>query len=230
MGGQYLMSDDDKDDAIFKVDTVPPPAGEDNAYNAPTRVGAMAAAVVEEMMVASVRKANALTAAASEKAAASQKAAAAEASAAAAADAVNDSDLVPEFTPASPGMSAPKPPQPGVMAKPPPVPQKSPVAPPRLYDEADQGEDAATLLGPSARAPVVAPFAPPPQAPFAPPPARAIAPPPPASPLSFGPTAPALPTRSTAPLPPRSPLPALLPLVIGFAIFAIGVALYYWVR
>lgn len=35
-------------DAIYRVDTVPPPAGED-AYNAPTRVGPMARAAVEKM-------------------------------------------------------------------------------------------------------------------------------------------------------------------------------------
>ncbi len=49
------MSDDDDNNqhsepAIHKVDTVPPPAGEDDAYSAPTRVGSMAAAAVEELM------------------------------------------------------------------------------------------------------------------------------------------------------------------------------------
>lgn len=39
----------DDDDSIHKVDTVPPPAGEEDAYSAPTRIGSMASAVVEEI-------------------------------------------------------------------------------------------------------------------------------------------------------------------------------------
>lgn len=42
------MTDDD--DGIYRVDTVPPPQGESDAYNAPTRVGPMASALVEEML------------------------------------------------------------------------------------------------------------------------------------------------------------------------------------
>ena len=42
------MSDDD--DGIFRVQTVPPPPGETDAYNAPTKVGSMAASIVEEMI------------------------------------------------------------------------------------------------------------------------------------------------------------------------------------
>ena len=41
--GNRVMSEkngnDDTDESIFRVDTVPPPAGDDDAYNAPTRVG-----------------------------------------------------------------------------------------------------------------------------------------------------------------------------------------------
>ena len=44
------MSEDDKNDDIFKVDTVPPPPGEENAYDAPTKVGPMAAAALRELM------------------------------------------------------------------------------------------------------------------------------------------------------------------------------------
>lgn len=35
---------------VHKVDTVPPPPGEDDAYNAPTRIGPMAEVAVQEMM------------------------------------------------------------------------------------------------------------------------------------------------------------------------------------
>ena len=64
------MSDDDNDEAIYRVETVPPPAGESDAYNAPTKVGPMAAAVVEEMMHAAVRKSTELSQRADEKRAA----------------------------------------------------------------------------------------------------------------------------------------------------------------
>jgi hypothetical protein len=44
-------NDDGNEDGIYRADTVPPPDGDD-AYNAPTRVGPMAATVVNEMIVA----------------------------------------------------------------------------------------------------------------------------------------------------------------------------------
>ena len=44
------MSDDDE--KLFKVDTVPPPAGEDDAYGAPTKVGPMAMAIQEMVLAA----------------------------------------------------------------------------------------------------------------------------------------------------------------------------------
>lgn len=44
------MSHDGKDDEkIYKVDTVPPPAGEDDAYNAPTKVGQLEGHVLEAL-------------------------------------------------------------------------------------------------------------------------------------------------------------------------------------
>lgn len=49
------MSKDD--DGIYKVDTVPPPQGEDDAYNAPTRVGVMASAIVGELLAQGERDA-----------------------------------------------------------------------------------------------------------------------------------------------------------------------------
>jgi hypothetical protein len=48
------MTNDDKEEKLYKVDTVPPPAGESDAYNAPTKVGPMAASVVAEMMKSAV--------------------------------------------------------------------------------------------------------------------------------------------------------------------------------
>lgn len=48
---------DDDEDQIHRVDTVPPPDGEGDAYSAATRVGPMADAVVKEMMHAAGLKA-----------------------------------------------------------------------------------------------------------------------------------------------------------------------------
>lgn len=45
-------NDDHNEDAVYRVDTVPPPDGDDDAYSAPTRVGPMAATVVNELIVA----------------------------------------------------------------------------------------------------------------------------------------------------------------------------------
>lgn len=50
------MHDDEKKDdgegSIYRVDTVPPPPGEDDAYSAPTRVGEMPPEVLEAMRAA----------------------------------------------------------------------------------------------------------------------------------------------------------------------------------
>lgn len=59
-------NDDHSDDAVYKVDTVPPPDGDDDAYSAPTRVGPMAATVVNELIVAANRRESAEVAAASQ--------------------------------------------------------------------------------------------------------------------------------------------------------------------
>jgi hypothetical protein len=45
------MSDSDEKDQVYQVDTVPPPEGEADAYNAPTRVGQMAASTIAEMLL-----------------------------------------------------------------------------------------------------------------------------------------------------------------------------------
>ena len=42
--------DDDSDGAIHRMDTLPPPEGEDDAYSAATKVGPMARSMVEAMM------------------------------------------------------------------------------------------------------------------------------------------------------------------------------------
>lgn len=49
------QNDDSNEDAVYKVDTVPPPDGDDDAYSAPTKVGALASAVVNELIVAKSR-------------------------------------------------------------------------------------------------------------------------------------------------------------------------------
>ena len=77
------MSNDDQsedDDAIHRVDTVPPPAGEGDAYSAATKVGPMAEAIVKEMMHAAGVKAAVLRARSDEKSATASEARAAEAS------------------------------------------------------------------------------------------------------------------------------------------------------
>ena len=43
-----------KDDWIHRVDTVPPPVGEGDAYNAPTKVGPLSADVIDAMRKAGV--------------------------------------------------------------------------------------------------------------------------------------------------------------------------------
>jgi hypothetical protein len=45
------MPAEDDNDQVYKLDTVPPPEGETDAYNAPTRVGQMAASTIAEMLM-----------------------------------------------------------------------------------------------------------------------------------------------------------------------------------
>ena len=49
-------SDERNEDAIFSVDTVPPPAGEDDAYNAATKVGPLARGYIDKLMADSERR------------------------------------------------------------------------------------------------------------------------------------------------------------------------------
>lgn len=50
MAAARKKDEDDSDGAIHKMDTLPPPEGEDDAYSAATKVGPMARAAVEAMM------------------------------------------------------------------------------------------------------------------------------------------------------------------------------------
>ena len=50
------MASDDED-GIFKVETVPPPEGESDVYNAPTKVGMLAGSLVEEIVQQARRQA-----------------------------------------------------------------------------------------------------------------------------------------------------------------------------
>jgi len=52
-------NDDNAGGGIYKVETVPPPPGTGDAYTAPTKVGPMTSALVEEMMHAAKAKADA---------------------------------------------------------------------------------------------------------------------------------------------------------------------------
>lgn len=48
------MSKEDEKDELYRVDTVPPPAGENDAYNAPTKVGPMPLSVLDAMKKATM--------------------------------------------------------------------------------------------------------------------------------------------------------------------------------
>jgi hypothetical protein len=45
-----MPNDDEKNSSLYRADTIPPPDGESDAYNAPTKVGPISAAAVAEMM------------------------------------------------------------------------------------------------------------------------------------------------------------------------------------
>jgi hypothetical protein len=54
-----MSRNDDDAGGVYKVDTVPPPAGSGDAYSAPTKVGPMTSVLVQEMMHAAKAKADA---------------------------------------------------------------------------------------------------------------------------------------------------------------------------
>jgi hypothetical protein len=177
------MSDDDK---IHKVETIPPPAGESDAYNAPTKVGPMAAAIVEEMMHAAERKAADLSKLAEQKKA--EKAVREQRAVEAKARAVIENTPPKAATPTR--SNRPKP----VQALP------SPAPPPRMYeDEEEDDDDAETLLSKAAKPPILPPL----------PPAARSAPalPPHATPLQSAPRINPAPV-APVPAPPIAPVPA----------------------
>ena len=208
-----MSDDDDKEDGIYKVDTVPPPAGESDAYNAPTRVGPMAAAVVEEMMHAAEKKAAELSQRAEAKRAEPSTRSPDSAGKAEAKRPPLGTTSPPASKPPI-ASSAPKSTPGAAVTSPPPSAGKYSVvsadvrapslAPQRMYEEDDDEENAATLLSRAAKAPVVAPL---PPRPFRAPPApdakasdRDLSAPAPRPPVvSFDQTAPLGPQEGAAP-------------------------------
>jgi hypothetical protein len=120
--------------AMYRVETVPPPAGESDAYNAPTKVGPMPAATIAAMMQEAERHV------AENNARAAKKVAAA-------------TPPIPREEPESePKVKA---------AAPEPPTDHQPIAPPqelpKIYDDADDEDRAATLLSTHAKPPPTPP-------------------------------------------------------------------------
>ena len=147
------MSDTEKDDS--KADTVPPPDGEDDAYNAPTRVGPMDPAILEAMMASMQKPATAEATAASSKTTPPTPPVAEEA--------LSESNLVADEPPSSPGLAAPLQPR---LSKPPPVPPRPAPDPPAAPSPVHVA--AAPVVAEDALAPLVAESAPAPATSLAP--------------------------------------------------------------
>jgi hypothetical protein len=176
-----MSDDDDNKQGIYKVDTVPPPAGDGDAYNAPTRVGPMAAAVVEEMMHAAERKAAELNLRSEEKRASKGSPASRPMPAEARKPESRKPESRPQAAPSSVPVEArrssqvPLPPPLARISKP---PVEEPALalgdsdliddssndgpPPKLYDDEDDEDNAATLLSKAAKPPIAVPVAQPP--------------------------------------------------------------------
>jgi hypothetical protein len=225
------MSEDENDGGIYKVDTVPPPDGEDDAYSAPTKVGVMAESLVKEIMHAAERKSAELREGEARKRAASG---------AAASELAAPSDATPIDAPPAP---APAPPAPAVIRESAPRARASkpdhlpPSAsnqhaltdadlvvdsqpPPRMYEDVEEGEPE-TLLGKAARPrEVTAPL--PPELVNA---ARVAA-------AAKEAAASQVATEASRLAPAPHPAPAAaqpfnyVPLVIGLTLFVLGLALY----
>jgi hypothetical protein len=321
------MSDDSKDDdhGIFRVDTIPPPDGEDDAYSAPTKVGPMADAAVKELMHAAERRAIELSQRNADKAKAAKEAAptkppppvavapaptfpAVEAPTSQKEAIISSRPNAVATTPPSGGpvtgrvpapvigpvgrtvagppasaakppsgpkpprapprpdeskRAAPLPPMPAIApparpkdvapieAFPPPSSQPAVPAiaqvmaqsladaqadaepPPRLYDDNDELENAATLLHASAKPPrqehtALLKSARPPVLAGVP---EAAPVPRPREPIPFDrPQPPALDARAAGHGDEPPPQILIMPLVVGFLIFAIGLAFYIWAR
>ncbi|HEY8075533.1 MAG TPA: hypothetical protein VIF62_15520 [Labilithrix sp.] len=196
------MGQEKDDEKIFRVDTVPPPAGESDAYNAATKVGP----VTSEAWAELIKEANEEGKASAAAKAASQPPASAKPPVSA--------------KPPSSGAAKPQPPRPAASAKPPP---SDTAELPRAYDR-EEDDEAATLLHPKAR-PTDAPRAPPAQmAPVLAPPLQ----PPPSSGMPLPPMASARPAQQQQSLPPvlgaTSP-PMLSPRVAwALIIFCLAIA------
>lgn len=282
------MSDDEKDDelGIHRVETIPPPEGEDDAYSAATKVGPMADAAVKELMHAAERRASELSARVAEK----KSAAAAAAKSSATPTPLSVKPATPSAKPAAPASARPAAPSgpttgrvpapavgpvgrtvsaaPTGSAKPPSIPRPAAIprvdappaaapplsskekdtlspeplttpqdgAPPRLYDASDEPDDGPTLLHKSAKAPQQEQTALIPAAHTAAKPSASVPVP--------GATLPPFPPPAA---PPREPIPfdrpmladpraqaespvLIMPLAVGFLIFALGLAFYIWAR
>jgi hypothetical protein len=202
---------DDDDDQIHRVDTVPPPEGERDAYSAATRVGPMAEAVVMEMMHAAGVKAAELRARSDKKSEAATEARAASDSA------------KPAPPSAPPRPSAPRPAAPRLDARAEPADEATDAdaSIPRTYADEDE-DNAETMLSPMAKPPSMpkaphVPRAPMQTLPLAPQLARPVTEPIPLTPPLFpsqrpapGSGAPAAST-GTAAVPPSAPAPAPYP-------------------
>lgn len=128
-------SNKEEDDSIHRVDTIPPPDGEGDAYNAPTKVGPMADSVMKEMLHAAELKAAELAQRSSDKmdaVKAKQKEEGAAAAAAASEKPPATSEKPPVSAPpvsSSKGLVAAASARDGALARPARSPSSSPIKP-----------------------------------------------------------------------------------------------------
>lgn len=116
--------EDRNDDAVYKVDTVPPPDGDDDAYSAPTKIGPMASAVVNELIMAKRQE---------EEAAASQKKPRVGENKDHKEEALDENDIEAELAfPPPPKVPGAPPSTPKVSAAPPPSTSKPPTSTPQV--------------------------------------------------------------------------------------------------
>jgi hypothetical protein len=110
--------EDRNDDAVYKVDTVPPPDGDDDAYSAPTRIGPMASAVVNELIMAKSRESAEVAAASQVKPRIGENSPE---------EALDENDIEAELAfPPPPKLPGAPPSKPRISAPPPPKPSSAP--------------------------------------------------------------------------------------------------------
>jgi hypothetical protein len=128
MADEKKDAPDNGEGQLYRVETVPPPAGEDDAYSAPTKVGPVGDAFVQNLM----KEAEQRNAALARK---------------------DDAKPASEKKPAADGAPSSKRPnvEPSPVSKPPVSAGGTEL--PRIYDEEE--EDAATKLSPKAKPPVI---------------------------------------------------------------------------